>query len=321
MDAKGSCRYIYGGLKTEISDGIRMFKPQTLKEAISLARMKDDQLSRQRRFSRPAPSPPMRSTISPPSFNRDAPTVPATPIRRLTWEEMQRRRAQNLCFNCNDQFTAGHKCREPRILMLEGYDGTNTLLCDNEGEDQPLQEIVETITEPEITLYALTRWAAPKTMCITTRIGSSDVIALIDNGSTHNFISERLANALRIPVVPTASFTVRVANGEKLKCQGRFEEVGVDLQGTHFSLTLYSLPLTGLDLVLGIQWLEMLGSVVCNWKQLTMEFQWKNQLRQLRGMGDEGIQIASITKLTKAIHQNPAIFAICLQISTAEPHI
>jgi hypothetical protein len=83
-----------GGLKTEILDGIRMFKPQTLKEAISLARMKDDQLSRQRRFSRPAPSPPIRSTISvPQQFNRAAPTVPTTPIRRLTWEEMQRRRA------------------------------------------------------------------------------------------------------------------------------------------------------------------------------------------------------------------------------------
>ena len=35
-----------GGLKTKISDGIRMFKPQTLKEAISLARMKEDQLNR-----------------------------------------------------------------------------------------------------------------------------------------------------------------------------------------------------------------------------------------------------------------------------------
>jgi hypothetical protein len=66
-------------------------------------------------------------------------------------------------------------------------------------------------------------------MRITARIGSSDVIALIDSGSTHNFISKRLANALRIPVVPTTSFTMRVANGEKLKCQGRFEEVGVDL--------------------------------------------------------------------------------------------
>ena len=31
-----------GGLKVEISDAIRMFKPRTLKEAISLARMKDE---------------------------------------------------------------------------------------------------------------------------------------------------------------------------------------------------------------------------------------------------------------------------------------
>jgi len=155
-------------------------------------------------------------------------------------------------------------------------------------------------------------------MCITARIGSNDVIAFIDSGSTHNFINERLANALQIPVVPTTTFTVRVANDEILKCQGRFEEVGVDLKGTQFSLTLYSLPLTGFDLVLGIQWLEMLGSVVCNWKQLTMEFLWKNQLRRLQGIDDEGIQIASITELTKAIHQNHASFTSCLQVSTVE---
>lgn len=31
-----------GGLKSEIADGIRMFKPKTLKEAITLARMKDE---------------------------------------------------------------------------------------------------------------------------------------------------------------------------------------------------------------------------------------------------------------------------------------
>jgi hypothetical protein len=41
-----------GGLKRDISDGIRMFKPQTLKEAISLAWMTDDQFTRQRRFIR-----------------------------------------------------------------------------------------------------------------------------------------------------------------------------------------------------------------------------------------------------------------------------
>ncbi|KAL5803189.1 hypothetical protein ACOSQ3_031633 [Xanthoceras sorbifolium] len=34
-----------GGLKSEIADGIRLFKPKSLKEAISLARMRDDQLN------------------------------------------------------------------------------------------------------------------------------------------------------------------------------------------------------------------------------------------------------------------------------------
>ncbi|KAF2320547.1 hypothetical protein GH714_028188 [Hevea brasiliensis] len=37
-----------GGLNSEISEGIRMFKPKTLKDAISLARMKDEQLLRQK---------------------------------------------------------------------------------------------------------------------------------------------------------------------------------------------------------------------------------------------------------------------------------
>ena len=110
----------FGGLKTDISDRIRMLKPQTLKEAISLAWMKDDQLNRQRRFIRP--TPPKRAPLALSLVNRATPPAPANPIRHLTWEEMQRWRAQNLCFNCNDRFIAGHKCQETRILMLEGYD-------------------------------------------------------------------------------------------------------------------------------------------------------------------------------------------------------
>lgn len=42
-----------GGLKAEITDGIRMFKPKTLKDAIGLARVRDDQLTRQRKLTRP----------------------------------------------------------------------------------------------------------------------------------------------------------------------------------------------------------------------------------------------------------------------------
>jgi len=75
-----------------------------------------------------------------------------------------------------------------------------------------------------------------------------------------------MANFLRLPVVPINAFTIWVTNKENLKCQGKFNEVQVDLQGSIFSLTLYSLPLTRLDLVLGIQWLKLLDFMVCNWR-------------------------------------------------------
>jgi hypothetical protein len=51
-----------------------------------------------------------------------------------------------------------------------------------------------------------------------------------------------------------------------------------------------------------------------------MEFLWKNQIRQLQGTNDEAIQIASTNELTKETRQNHAIFAIFLQVNTAEPH-
>ena len=43
-----------------------------------------------------------------------------------------------------------------------------------------------------------------------------------------------------------------MANGEPLKCQERFENVHIALQGIMFVLTLYALPLFGLDLILGV---------------------------------------------------------------------
>ncbi|XP_035545952.1 uncharacterized protein LOC118348436 [Juglans regia] len=305
-----------GGLRTDISDGIRMFKPQTLKEAISFARMRDDQLARQRRFIRSPP--PVRGPLALPPLNRTAPTAPVALVRRLSWEEMQRKRLQGLCFNCNERFTAGHKCQGPRILMLEGDDEDANVICDGENEEPTGEEIHEGPIDPTITLHALTGWTAPKTMRVAARIGAHNVITLVDSGSTHNFISERMANLLRLPVIPTKTFTVRVANGENLKCHGRFDQVPVNLQGIKFSLTLYALPLTGLDLVLGIQWLELLGSVVCNWKKMTMEFSWGNQTRLLVGIDGQDIQAATLKELSKGVCPGHTIFAMCMQVTNKE---
>ena len=84
-----------------------MFKPKTLKEAISLARMKDDHLIQQKK------TVPMSSTTS--SIIKSSLTM-----KRLCWEEMQKRRTQGLCFNCDEKFTSGHKCKGPQLLVLDG---------------------------------------------------------------------------------------------------------------------------------------------------------------------------------------------------------
>lgn len=220
-----------GGLKTEIAEGIRMFKPKTLKEAISLARMKDEQLLRQKKAIRPS----FQTSYSSPTKNKSS-----TPVKRLSWDEMQTQRAKGLCFNCDEKFVPGHRCAKPQLLLLDG--GFDIDEDDDEGE-------------PEISLHALTGWSSSGTMRVVIQIRSFELICLIDSGSTHNFINEKVAESLKLLAEPTRPFNVKVANGDPLQCSGKFRNTPALLQGIPFSITFYSLPLMGLDVVLGVQWL------------------------------------------------------------------
>ena len=115
-----------GGLKPELVEDIRMFKPKSLKEAISLARMRDEQLMRQREITRPF----NRAVVD---FSSSTKFKPTTPIKRLTWDEMQRRRAQGVCINCEEKFTPGHRCTGPQLLLLlEGCNQNSYEVCECE---------------------------------------------------------------------------------------------------------------------------------------------------------------------------------------------
>lgn len=148
---------------------------------------------------------------------------------------------------------------------------------DDEFERDNNEANIDLPFDPKISLHTLTGWTATKTMHVIAKIGAYEVIVLIDNGSTRNFISAKVTTLLHLPIVPTELFNVQVANGQPLKCQGRFDNIHILLQDIPFSITFYSLPLTSLDLVLGVQWLEQLGSVVCDWKKMIMKFQWANK--------------------------------------------
>ncbi|GJX51204.1 hypothetical protein Tco_0278049 [Tanacetum coccineum] len=40
-------------------------------------------------------------------------------MKRLTWDEMQKKRAQGLCFNYDEKFSVGHKCKGPQLRVME----------------------------------------------------------------------------------------------------------------------------------------------------------------------------------------------------------
>ena len=112
-----------GGLKPKIANRIGMFKPKTLKEVISLTRMRDDQLNRQG----------MKPT---PIFN----VKPAPSMKQLTWDEMQKDHIQGFCFNYYEKFTLNHRCKGPQLLLLEGSQE------DEEGVNDDQNNSLHTLT-------------------------------------------------------------------------------------------------------------------------------------------------------------------------------
>lgn len=86
--------------------------------------------------------------------------------------------------------------------------------------DAAVQMLTDEPQESEITLHAISGWVTLNTIHVEATIGMHKVITLIDIGSTHYFIGERVAALLWLPVQPTKSFKVKVANGLQLHCQG-----------------------------------------------------------------------------------------------------
>lgn len=51
-------------------------------------------------------------------------------------------------------------------------------------------------------------------------IGDQEVISLIDRRATHNFIAQRIVNALELPVIETAQYEVIMGSGAAVKGKG-----------------------------------------------------------------------------------------------------
>ncbi|KAL3356867.1 hypothetical protein AABB24_017502 [Solanum stoloniferum] len=121
-------RCFISGLRSDIQDEVAIREPTSLEEAIRLANMYEQKLNYAKSPVRPAfariqPLLPNLTTSSP--LIQSKPTAPSSafpeiPFKRLTSSEIQARQDKGLCYNCDEKYSIGHKCKTlPQFLLLE----------------------------------------------------------------------------------------------------------------------------------------------------------------------------------------------------------
>ena len=100
------------------------------------------------------------------------------------------------------------------------------------------------------------------------QVPKQPITILVDGGSTHNFIQDRVAKFLNLKAQPRTTLKVMVGNGSEIECHSICPDVKLMVQDHIFSVDLHVLPISGADVILGIQWLKKLGPIVTDYSQL-----------------------------------------------------
>ncbi|KAI5316982.1 hypothetical protein L3X38_036689 [Prunus dulcis] len=193
--------------------------------------------------------------------------------------ELRERRDKGLCFNCDEKFSPGHRCK--KLFLIEG--------CWPDVEDEAEGEYnaeVDLAGEelPEVSIHAIYGARTPQTMRVHGNVGKHQMTFLVDSGSTHNFLSSKISRKAGINPTGFGKFEVSVANGEKLASDGLCKGVCILVQGVPITVDMYLLPLEGCDAVLGAQWLSTLGPTVWDFSQLQMKFNVGGKTVVLKGV-------------------------------------
>ncbi|RZR81941.1 hypothetical protein BHM03_00008251 [Ensete ventricosum] len=79
------------------------------------------------------------------------------------------------------------------------------------------------------------------------------ITVLINTGSTNNFMNNKVAVRMALPIEDCSRFDVKVANGRILKCDRRCLRVKLLLQDQEIIADFFLLPLDDYEVVLGIE--------------------------------------------------------------------
>uniref|UniRef100_A0A803N1M4 Integrase zinc-binding domain-containing protein n=1 Tax=Chenopodium quinoa TaxID=63459 RepID=A0A803N1M4_CHEQI len=180
-------------------------------------------------------------------------------LRHIPADVRQEKIAKGLCYYCDQAYSREHQCqfKKPQLFTV-GIPGS--IDSDSEDNKGDLNSFVEPLAEPQISMIALVGNQSFQTMRVMERVKGKDLHILIDSGSTHKFVDASVASKLGCALSQIPFQAISVADGSY-------------------------------DMVLGIQWLRLLGLIYWDFQKLRMEFTFQGEQFVLKGIPSKKLSV------------------------------
>jgi hypothetical protein len=234
------------GLPERIKIDVELMAPRDTNHALSLARAyerRSQALDHQpTSTTNKTMRQPQRPSVPVPAPQPVIPAAPSTgqqrTFKKLTPAEMAERRRQGLCFNCDEQYVRGHRCPKLFYLQVTDYEEDESIEADSVPGDPT----------PVISLHALTGIHSESTLQLEVHIMGKALTALLDTGSTHNFINQDTTRALKLDYQPSPALQASVANGDKIMCCKLSNIISFTIGQEDFLMDAYAIPIDSFDI-------------------------------------------------------------------------
>ena len=149
-------------------------------------------------------------------------------------------------------------------------------------------------------------------------------MVLIDYGSTHNFINYNMAKQRNCFLYLAPEFQVMVADGKTINYSGKYHSIKLTMGEYLLDSPMIAIQMGGDDVVLGVQWLQSLGTMTFNFQELFLKFFSEGreiELRGIKGKPSKVIISHGMTKLLKKGRQGIIVNLFSLDVQTSKSTI
>eukprot|EP00253_Pinus_taeda_P015452 PITA_15452 len=286
-----------GTLKDTIQHDVHLWEPDSLEKAFRLARKMGSKIMATKKHT---------------THNYKDGSVVAPSLlqpKRLTPQKLEEKREKGLCYICDSKYTKRHKCAKKKLFYIN---------CEEEEEKEQEMSKEEDILQEQsldkeeinltISCNALAGITTPQTIKIEGKIKKKNVIVLIDSGSTNNFIHCKIAKELNCFLYPEPECQVMVANGGTIDFSGECHNVNLTMGEYVLTSPKLSIPIGGVDVVLGVQWLRSMCTIAVNFQEIFMKFSMEGKEVELRCIVGKSGKIISSNGLQKALDNHSKVF-------------